>query len=53
MKRVVVTGMAGISPLGSTWETVSARLKSLTNGVVRMDEWDKYKDLNTKLAAPA
>ena len=53
MKRVVVTGMAGISPLGSSWEAVSAKLKSLTNGVVRMPEWDQYKGLNTKLAAPA
>jgi len=53
MKRVVVTGMAGISPLGSSWEAVSAKLKSLSNGIVRMGDWDKYKGLNTKLAAPA
>jgi 3-oxoacyl-[acyl-carrier-protein] synthase II len=53
MKRVVVTGMAGLSPLGSTWEAVSAKLKSLTNGVVHMEDWEKYKGLNTKLAAPA
>jgi 3-oxoacyl-[acyl-carrier-protein] synthase II len=52
LKRVVVTGMAGISPLGSDWASVSAKLKSLTNGIVRMDDWDQYKGLNTKLGAP-
>jgi len=53
MKRVVVTGMAGISPLGTGWADVKKKLLSLENGVVRMDEWDKYKGLNTKLACPA
>lgn len=53
MKRVVVTGMAGISPLGCDWPTVSARLKSMKNAVVRMADWAKYKGLNTNLAAPA
>ena len=34
--RVVVTGMAGISPLGNDWETVSKKLHSYTNAVKRM-----------------
>lgn len=53
MKRVVVTGMSGISPLGCGWEAVSARLKAMKNAVVRMEDWAKYKGLNTNLAAPA
>lgn len=53
MKRVVVTGMAGISPLGSSWADVRQKLLSLENAVVRMDEWDRYEGMNTKLAAPA
>jgi 3-oxoacyl-[acyl-carrier-protein] synthase II len=53
LKRVVVTGMAGISPIGNDWQQVSARLKSQTTGIQTMPEWDKYSGLNTRLAAPA
>lgn len=52
MNRVVVTGMAGISPIGSDWQTISANLKAGNNGIVTMPEWDIYEDLNTRLAAP-
>ncbi len=50
MKRVVVTGMSGISPIGSDWKTVSDNLKNLRTGIRRMDEWDIYAGLNTRLA---
>lgn len=49
MKRVVVTGMSGISPIGCDWETVSDNLKNMRTGICRMDEWDKYAGLNTRL----
>ncbi len=52
MPRVVVTGMAGISPIGDNWETVRARLLQMKNGITRMDDWDQYADLNTRLAGP-
>lgn len=52
MKRVVVTGMAAITPIGNDWETVAQRLKSQTTGIQRMADWDKYKGLNTRLGAP-
>lgn len=52
MKRVVVTGMAGISPIGSSWEQVKANLRDGITGIRRMDSWDKYVDLNTRLGAP-
>ena len=52
MKRVVVTGMAAITPLGNDWETVAQKLKSQTTGIQRMNDWDKYKGLNTRLGAP-
>ncbi|VAW40562.1 FIG138576: 3-oxoacyl-[ACP] synthase [hydrothermal vent metagenome] len=52
MRRVVITGMAGISPLGSDWQSVSKTLKSLKNAVTYMHQWDDYRDLNTRLAAP-
>jgi len=52
MRRVVVTGMAGICALGSDWPTIEAGLRRGRNAVRYMPEWDVYKDLNTRLAAP-
>ena len=52
MARVVVTGMGAISPVGSSWPEAEAQLRSLRNGVKRLEEWKKYKGLNTCLAAP-
>jgi 3-oxoacyl-[acyl-carrier-protein] synthase II len=53
LKRVVVTGMAGISPIGNNWQEVSARLKSQFTGIQIMSDWEKYQGLNTRLGAPA
>ena len=53
MKRVVVTGMAGISPVGNDWPSMLAKLKLQTNAVQRIAEWDEYSDLNTRIGAPA
>lgn len=52
LKRVVVTGMAGISPIGNDWHQVSANLKAKSTGIQHMQEWDKYNGLNTRLGAP-
>lgn len=52
MKRVVVTGMAGISALGERWEDIEANLRAGRNGVRRMPEWDYIEALNTRLGAP-
>lgn len=51
MKRVVITGMAALTPLGNDWETVAQKLKAQITGIRRMDEWDKYNGLNTRLGA--
>lgn len=51
-KRVVITGGGVISALGSDWQTIFAKLKKGKNCVRRMDEWDKYRQMNTRLAAP-
>ena len=51
-KRVVITGIGGISALGHDWPTIEAKLKAQQNCVVAMPEWDKYNGLNTRLAAP-
>jgi 3-oxoacyl-[acyl-carrier-protein] synthase II len=52
LKRVVVTGMGGISPIGNNWDEMAAKLKSGSTGICRMDEWDVYDGLNTRLGAP-
>lgn len=51
-RRVVVTGIGGITALGHDWPTIAASLKAQKNCVVTMGEWDKYDGLNTRLAAP-
>ncbi|NKI69554.1 beta-ketoacyl-ACP synthase [Collimonas pratensis] len=52
-RRVVVTGMAGISPIGNDWDAIRSHLGSYRNAVVRMHEWADYDGLNTQLGAPA
>jgi 3-oxoacyl-[acyl-carrier-protein] synthase II len=53
MKRVAVTGIGALSPLGHDWPTVLARLRSRTNAVQVMPEWTSYQGLLTHLGAPA
>ncbi len=52
MKRVVITGMAAITPIGNDWKTVSENLKAQRTGIRHMTDWQQYKGLNTQLAAP-
>ena len=52
-RRVVVTGMAGISPLGCDWKSVCTRLKTYRNAVCAMPQWQALDGLNSLVAAPA
>ncbi len=52
MKRVVVTGMAGISALGSDWAGVRAAMEARRSAIRCMPEWSRYAELNTRLAGP-
>lgn len=52
MNRVVVTGIAGFSPIGNEWSSIRQNLQEMKTGIRRMDEWDKYAELNTRLGAP-
>lgn len=52
-RRVAVTGMAGISPIGNDWSSIRARLGEYRNAIVPMTDWADYEGLNTKLGAPA
>jgi 3-oxoacyl-[acyl-carrier-protein] synthase II len=51
-RRVVVTGMSGIAPIGSGWLPVRESLQKGHSAVVRMDEWDAIAGLQTRVAAP-
>jgi len=51
MKRVVITGMAGLSPIGLTWNEVEDRLRAGKSGVNYMSAWDQFEGLNTRLGA--
>ena len=52
MKRVVVTGMSAITPIGQDWATVAGNLKSLQTAVQYMPDWEIFEGLNTQLGAP-
>ena len=52
-KRVVITGMGCISPLGNSWGAVRDSLMSNRSGVAHIDAWDACTDLNTRVGAPA
>ncbi len=52
MRRVVVTGMQGITALGNDWPTIRAALAEGRTGVRRMAEWERFTGIHTRLAAP-
>ncbi len=51
-QRVVVTGMAGLTAFGHDWPEIEARLREGRNAVRHMDEWQRFSDMHTRLAAP-
>jgi 3-oxoacyl-[acyl-carrier-protein] synthase II len=51
MHRVVVTGMAGLCPLGSDWPTVRARLLAGKSAIITKPEWNSIGGLRTRLGA--
>lgn len=52
-RRVVITGMSAISPLGSSWADVRSALLHNRSGVQHMTEWEDLQGLNTRVGAPA
>jgi 3-oxoacyl-[acyl-carrier-protein] synthase II len=52
MRRVVVTGMGGITAFGDSWESVEQALRAGRSGVRYMQEWDRFDDMGTRLGAP-
>lgn len=52
MRRVVVTGFGGVTALGDEWPEIRDRMNAGQTGIRNLSEWDKYTDMNTRLAAP-
>lgn len=52
MKRVVVTGMSGITSLGEHADDIFKQMEACRNGIRYMNEWEIYPDLRTRLAGP-
>lgn len=53
MKRVVITGMGVVSPLGGNVSEQTAALEAGRHGIRSMPEWAGYKGLRSLIAAPA
>ncbi|WP_154180180.1 beta-ketoacyl-ACP synthase [Vibrio furnissii] len=51
-RRVVVTGMSGITAFGNDWHTIEPKLRDCQNATQYMPSYEQYEGLNTKLAAP-
>ena len=51
-RRVVITGMGGLTALGHDWKTIGSNLRARRSGVKFMREWAGFSDINTRLAAP-
>lgn len=51
-RRVVVTGMSGVTALGNDWQSVEPKLRACENATQYMPTYEQYNGLNTKLAAP-
>ncbi len=51
-KRVVITGIGALSPLGHDVTTVMGNLRAEVNKVQRMQDWGGYEGLNTQVGVP-
>ncbi len=52
MKRVVVTGMSGITSLGETSDQIFEQFAQGKSGIRYMPDWEIYSDLRSKLGGP-
>lgn len=51
-RRVVVTGMGGVTAFGESWQQISNGLRSGRNAIRNMPEWQIYDGLHTQLGSP-
>jgi len=53
MRRVAITGMGVIAPLGNDVPALAAAIEARRSGVRRMNDWQSYIGLRSLVAAPA
>ena len=51
-RRVVVTGMAGVTSLGQDWDSIRENVVAGRSGIRKIEEWAEYDGLNTNLGGP-
>ena len=52
MRRVVVTGVGGVTALGDDWPAIRACMLRGQTAIRFMEDWQRFSGLNTRLAAP-
>jgi len=52
MRRVVVTGVGGVTALGDDWPAIRACMLRGQTATRFMEDWQRFSGLNTRLAAP-
>jgi 3-oxoacyl-[acyl-carrier-protein] synthase II len=52
MRRVVVTGIGGITALGDNWPEIRGHMARGETAIRHLPEWDRFVGINTRLAAP-
>src|SRR5215475_924281 len=52
MRRVVVTGVGGVTALGDDWPGIRACMLRGQTAIRFMEDWQRFSGLNTRLAAP-
>ena len=53
MKRVVITGVGAITPLGGSVNSLADGMEAQESAVCFMEEWSRYCGMNSHVAAPA
>lgn len=51
-RRIVVTGMSGVTSLGDNWADIRQKMQAGDTGIRYMAEWERYEDMGTRLAGP-
>ncbi len=52
MRRVVVTGMGGVTSLGHCWSDIRDNILDGKTGIRHLPQWETIQGMNTKLGAP-
>ena len=51
-KRVVITGVGAVCAFGRKWHEIEAAFRAGKNAVRRMEAWDAFPEMETRLGAP-